>query len=54
MGVSRSATFVLAFLMKDLRIKYEEAFKLVNEKRPISPNKEFRLALLEYEKIILG
>jgi protein tyrosine phosphatase len=52
-GVSRSATIVISYLMKKNKMKYENAYNLVREKRPIvSPNFEFYICLMNYEKVI--
>jgi len=41
-GVSRSASFMIAFLMKDQGIGYEESRKIVKSKRNIvNPNSGF-------------
>jgi len=49
-GVSRSATVMIAFLMKKLHINYSEARKLLQSKRPeIYPNEGFVEQLLKYE-----
>jgi len=53
MGVSRSATFVLAYLMLHRRMRLEEAFKLVLKKRRILPNDGFLAKLLHLEKQLL-
>lgn len=50
-GISRSATVVIAFLMKHERLTLNDAYKLVKQKRPvISPNLNFMGSLLKYEK----
>ena len=41
MGVSRSATVVIAYLMKTLNVGYEKALKLVQAKRHVQPNPMF-------------
>lgn len=42
MGISRSATIVIAYLMKTYRIPFKEAYSFVLRKRPIIyPNKGF-------------
>ncbi len=49
-GVSRSATIVLAYLMKYHHNTLKEAFYFLIEKRPqIWPNEGFLLQLLRYE-----
>lgn len=41
-GISRSASIVIAFLMRNKSISLEEAFKIVKSKRPrIKPNEAF-------------
>jgi dual specificity MAP kinase phosphatase len=50
-GISRSATVVIAFLMKHEKMTLNDAYKLVKEKRPvISPNLNFMGSLLKFEK----
>jgi len=50
LGVSRSATIVLAYLMKYHHNTLKEAFYFLIEKRPqIWPNEGFLLQLLRYE-----
>ena len=50
-GISRSATIVIAYLMKALSMTLEEAYKLVKSRRPrIKPNQAFISQLMEYEK----
>lgn len=50
-GVSRSATLVLAYLMKYKRMRLVDAHRLVKSKRPlIRPNMGFWAALVDYEK----
>lgn len=41
MGVSRSATIVIAFLMNKYRIPFRRAFDLVKKKRDVCPNSGF-------------
>lgn len=49
-GISRSATIVIAFLMKKYKKSYEKAYKYVEEKRDIiNPNSGFRNQLLAYD-----
>ena len=48
-GMSRSASLLIAFLMKEYNIGYDTALKIVKTKRPIvSPNEGFVKALLKY------
>ena len=50
-GVSRSATVVIAFLMKEKNFSFQEAFHHVKKRRPcIRPNEGFvkQLQLLEH------
>jgi protein-tyrosine phosphatase len=51
-GVSRSASFVIAYLLeKRLFTSYDKAFKHVFSKRPIvSPNNGFQRQLIKFEK----
>jgi protein-tyrosine phosphatase len=50
-GVSRSASVVIAFLMKEFKMKFQEAFDFVKERRPqIMPNSNFRSQLEIFEK----
>ena len=50
-GVSRSASVVIAYLMRYYSMNYEEAFKFVKTKRSfIRPNVGFVEQLKEYEK----
>jgi len=49
-GVSRSATIVIAYLMKKFNMNFEDAMKKCKEGRNcINPNKGFRLALKNYK-----
>ncbi|RUS78626.1 hypothetical protein EGW08_013596, partial [Elysia chlorotica] len=53
MGISRSASTVMAFLMKDRRWSVEEAYKFVKSKRSIvKPNEGFKAQLHMYEGIL--
>jgi len=50
-GISRSATIVIAYIMKKNNIKMNDAYKIVYAKRPcISPNLGFCGQLMLYEK----
>jgi protein-tyrosine phosphatase len=41
-GVSRSASFVIAYIMKSRKIGFDEAYTFVKSKRPIiTPNSGF-------------
>ena len=54
-GISRSPTLAISYLMKYMRIKSEEAFKFVKDKRSsISPNFNFLGQLNEYEKQLIN
>ena len=50
-GISRSASFIIAYLIKYSKLSVEDALKFVKEKRSkINPNKGFINQLYEYEK----
>lgn len=50
-GVSRSATLVIAYIMKKYSMPLEQAKRLVEEKRPfINPNPGFIKQLELYDK----
>lgn len=52
-GVSRSASIVIAFIMKKFRVKYPVALKFVQSKRDVvKPNEGFELSLIEYSERI--
>jgi protein-tyrosine phosphatase len=54
-GMSRSATLVIAYLMKCEKMTLFEAYWHVKERRfCINPNAGFRLKLIEYEKQLFG
>ena len=49
-GVSRSATIVIAYLMKEHGLSFSAAFKFVKNKRCfINPNEGFRRQLVHYQ-----
>ncbi|XP_043571457.1 protein phosphatase Slingshot homolog 1-like isoform X1 [Chiloscyllium plagiosum] len=53
MGISRSASTVIAYAMKEYRWSLEEAYKYVKEKRSVAqPNAGFMRQLAEYEGIL--
>ncbi|XP_062925152.1 dual specificity protein phosphatase 4 [Mobula hypostoma] len=54
-GISRSATICLAYLMMRKRVRLEEAFEFVKQRRSIiSPNFSFMGQLLQFERQILA
>jgi protein-tyrosine phosphatase len=50
MGVSRSATFMLAYMIKYKHLRLEVAIRLASEKRYIAPNDGFLYKLIDYEE----
>lgn len=53
MGVSRSASTVIAYAMKDFGWSLEKAYNFVKQKRSITrPNAGFMRQLAEYEGIL--
>ena len=54
MGVSRSATFVLAYLIKTYEETLATSYATILRYRPIMPHPEFMRALMKYEKEQLG
>jgi len=49
-GISRSPTIIIAYVMKHLKISFEDSFKLVKETRfTINPNAGFISQLKDYE-----
>ncbi|XP_050408043.1 uncharacterized protein LOC126823323 isoform X2 [Patella vulgata] len=53
MGISRSSATTMAFLMKDNKWSFEEAYKYVQERRNcVNPNEGFREQLKTYEGIL--
>lgn len=53
-GRSRSATIILAYLMRVRGLDLQHAFSYVYEKRSILPHPNFMRALMKYEKEIFG
>ncbi|CAK86134.1 unnamed protein product (macronuclear) [Paramecium tetraurelia] len=54
-GISRSATLVLAYLMKSYQYTLEQALRYLKQKRPyVRPNPGFLLQLLDYETLLYG
>nr|XP_023020798.1 dual specificity protein phosphatase MPK-4-like [Leptinotarsa decemlineata] len=51
MGVSRSATIVIAYLMKKYKLSYRKASAMVRSKRPVCPNTGFVKQLENYEQL---
>ena len=50
MGISRSSTLVIAYLMKEQEMSYNDAMKFVQEKRQqVEPNFGFCCMLMQYE-----
>ena len=53
-GSSRSATIVIAYIMWKLKIKFEEAYNFVKNKRKIAePNKGFKVQLKIFETLLI-
>jgi protein-tyrosine phosphatase len=53
MGVSRSSSIVLAYLMKYHRMSLEDAFAFLRQRRPfVKPNAGFWRQLQKYERIL--
>lgn len=49
-GQSRSPSIVIAFLMKEAKMSFEDAFVFVKKiRKSIMPNRKFRAELKEYE-----
>jgi len=54
-GISRSASFVIAYLIKNMRYTTDSALKFIQEKRKqIKPNEGFLEQLHKYEEYYLG
>ena len=48
-GVSRSASIVIAYIIRKNRLDFDDAFKMVQEKRPVVyPNKGFTKQLKKF------
>ena len=53
-GMSRSASIVIAYVMYKLKLKFEEAYDYVKERREyIYPNDVFKLQLKDLEKVLI-
>lgn len=53
-GISRSATVVIAYLMRYRGLSFDAAYALVKLKRPcINPNSGFVTQLVRYEKMLI-
>eukprot|EP01062_Namystynia_karyoxenos_P060434 TRINITY_DN5201_c0_g1_i1.p1 TRINITY_DN5201_c0_g1~~TRINITY_DN5201_c0_g1_i1.p1 ORF type:complete len:1113 (+),score=233.75 TRINITY_DN5201_c0_g1_i1:118-3456(+) len=54
-GLSRSVTFVCAYLMRQRRMTFKAALHLVKRARPaVNPNQGFRRQLIDYEEQLYG
>jgi protein-tyrosine phosphatase len=52
-GVSRSSTCVIAYLMQEKDMTFEQAFSFASKKRPvIFPNMGFQRQLTEFERLL--
>lgn len=52
-GISRSATIVISYLMKEKRLTMKQGWDLLKSKRSIvHPNSGFQTQLIKYEKIL--
>lgn len=50
-GISRSATIIIAYVMKTLHLSFQDAFTFVQEKHSATdPNLNFLIQLMQYEK----
>lgn len=49
MGISRSASIIIAYLIKHNNMSYDQAFKYVLDRRYICPNQRFEDELREFE-----
>lgn len=53
-GVSRSSTIVVAYIMYEKKMSFEDAYKYVKDRRSmVLPNKGFKTQLQEFEKKLL-
>ena len=48
-GVSRSASIVLSYIMRENKLSYEESLIFLKTKRTVCPNKGFELQLIAYQ-----
>ena len=53
-GMNRSATIVIAWLMYSRGLQLSEAWRIVREKRKVCPQKDNRLELIKYEKLLFN
>ena len=54
MGISRSPSIVIAYLIYQNKMKFEEAYNFVkNKRKEISPNSGFQEQLKKFEKILI-
>lgn len=53
-GMSRSATFVVAYIMKYQNLNLIDAFRFVHSLRPIKPNPSFMKSLMKFELELFG
>lgn len=53
-GVSRSATIVIAYLIKEMHMSLYSAYDFVNQRRPVKPNPHFMKQLMRFEEEILS
>ncbi|CAL5980429.1 Dual-specificity_protein phosphatase [Hexamita inflata] len=49
MGVSRSATIIIAYIMRQYKWTFERALQFVKTKRDVCPNLKFRAVLAKYQ-----
>ena len=54
-GVSRSAAVVSAYIMKEKRVEFQDAFSLVKASRPcVQPNKGFIQQLTQHQNELIA